>query len=839
MNMSYLAYLFFLVLIASVYLFIKASASKLNKLVFSILIFVLYIYILLYLIADYFTDNGFDSAVIYHLKYGLSGAGFGEYWKLILASIFYILFGLAAAYWIYSKKIKTRSKGIIFVYAAYLLIIMAFLSNPLTIDLYNYYQTLHPPDNMADFNEFYKQPKLQHIADSKNLVLIYAEGLERTYFDEAIFPGLIKELRELEGKSTYFTNIKTLEGFKSTMGGVVASHCGISLSSPGGFNNVTGMKEFLPSATCLGDLLKQEDYYLTYFGGADLTFAGKGKFYSTHKFDEIYGSNELMPRLENSRYHNPWGLYDDSLFEIAYQRFIELSATEEKHALFLLTFDTHHPTGHPSGSCRQIKYNDGSNPILNAVACSDYLISKFVNQILASPYGSETVVVVVSDHLAMRNTATELLHQGDRKNLFMIISPGASDAMKIENLGSALDIGATILPFMGYRSSIGLGRDLMDAGQTTSEVNLIHVNLPYWNQPISQFWDFPIIQQSVEIDIINNAMSIDGRPFPIPALVQFDDELQTSIKFGSSEDLFDNALSIDKNTFFLLIDKFKGSDYYLIIGKGDRQLKKDKIESNIKLTVDDIINIIGIAQGAPLPATKSTFQVHRVAHAGGGIDGRTYTNSIDALDYNLKNGFSYFEIDFSFTSDGHLACLHDWQENFEKIFGFETKNSLSLESFKSLVNNSGLKNCTLDSLVDWMQKNPSSFIVTDVKDDNIRALQIMAEIVPDYASRIIPQIYYPQNYDKVRGMGYEQIIWTLYRYNATNSHVLWWADTFSGPFAITMPRERLEKFLVNSLRKKQIPFYVHTVNTVEEEHDIIDVYGASEIYTDYLHPKSY
>ena len=39
----------------------------------------------------------------------------------------------------------------------------------------------------------------------RNVVFIYAEGLERTYFDETLFPGLINKLRVLESKGTYFT----------------------------------------------------------------------------------------------------------------------------------------------------------------------------------------------------------------------------------------------------------------------------------------------------------------------------------------------------------------------------------------------------------------------------------------------------------------------------------------------------------------------------------------------------------------------------------------------------------------------------------------------------------
>ena len=37
------------------------------------------------------------------------------------------------------------------------------------------------------------------------------------------------------------------------------------------------------------------------------------------------------------------------------------------------------------------------------------------------------------------------------------------------------------------------------------------------------------------------------------------------------------------------------------------------------------------------------FKVSRIAHAGGGILGNTYTNSYEALNLNIRNGFLYFE----------------------------------------------------------------------------------------------------------------------------------------------------------------------------------------------------
>lgn len=85
--------------------------------------------------------------------------------------------------------------------------------------------------------------------------------------------------------------------------------------------------------------------------------------------------------------------------------------------------DTHHPYGHVSKSCKTQTYKDGSNTMLNAVACSDELITRFIKQIQDSPYGNNTIIVVGSDHLSMHNMAIDELMKGKRRNQLMIIDP--------------------------------------------------------------------------------------------------------------------------------------------------------------------------------------------------------------------------------------------------------------------------------------------------------------------------------------------------------------------------------------------------------------------------------
>lgn len=239
----------------------------------------------------------------------------------------------------------------------------------------------------------------------------------------------------------------------------------------------------------------------------------------------------------------------------------------------------------------------------------------------------------------------------------------------------------------------------------------------------------------------------------------------------------------------------------------------------------------------PQGSNTHIFNPHRVAHAGGGIDQHTYTNSYEALDTNLNNGFIYFEIDFSYTADNKLVCLHDWTQNFRENIGFSAGKRLSLNEFERLTREKGhYTNCTLDGLAEWMRKNSSTHIITDVKDDNTRALRDIYQKLPDARRRVIPQIYQPGDFTTIKAIGYEKIIWTLYRFNGDNDEVIRWIDSFQGPIAVTMSKARAASTLPYKLNHRKIPSYVHTVNSTFELVLFTSIFGVSDIYTDFLLP---
>jgi len=228
-----------------------------------------------------------------------------------------------------------------------------------------------------------------------------------------------------------------------------------------------------------------------------------------------------------------------------------------------------------------------------------------------------------------------------------------------------------------------------------------------------------------------------------------------------------------------------------------------------------------------------------VAHAGGGYRGLTYTNSVEALRENACT-FTFFEIDFEWTKDEQLVCLHDWVETFARLFGFEIEEPLQLDTFRELKTVFGITPLTLTSLQQFLLDNPSARIITDIKSNNIRALRELAEQLSDATGRIIPQIYQPEEFIKAVEIGYKDIIWTLYRYPYKYdpveilSQIRQWEEEFDlKPFGIVMPVPVVEKGVAKVVAEAGIPVYVHTINTCSDYRRLLSL-GVSSVYTDLL-----
>ncbi|WP_227318770.1 phosphatidylglycerol--membrane-oligosaccharide glycerophosphotransferase [Cedecea davisae] len=471
------------------------------------------------LASNYFTGEGINDAVLYTLTSSMTGAGIGKYVLPglgIAASLVAVFGGLT---WVLRSKNRPHHLGY-----SLLALVLALLSIK-TTPAYQQVVSLIKSQTRSgdsDFAAWYKVPEGNIKNPKLNLVYIYGESLERTYFDEQQFPGLAPELNALKSDSLDFSHTGQMPGMDYTIAGIVASQCGIPLFAPFEGNSSASMSSFFPKNICLGDILKASGYQNYFIQGADLRFAGKDIFLQSHGFEHMYGAQELKGMVADPNYRNNWGFYDDTVLEEAYEKFIELSKAGKPFSLFTLTVDTHHPDGFISKSCtrRGYSYEGKDNRSFGAVACSQQHIAALIEKIKASPYFRNTVIVVSSDHLAMNNTAYKYLTKQDRQNLFFVIRGDKPQAGLKAVKRNTMDNGATVLDILGGGNYIGLGRSSLSGESLSMVFTNLKEKVVEWKPDVIDLWNFPKTISRYGIDQKKNTFSYSGAHFKLPLLLK-------------------------------------------------------------------------------------------------------------------------------------------------------------------------------------------------------------------------------------------------------------------------------------------------------------------------------
>ncbi|EEH7267344.1 phosphatidylglycerol--membrane-oligosaccharide glycerophosphotransferase [Salmonella enterica subsp. enterica] len=499
--------------------------------------------------SDYFTGDGINDAVLYTLTNSLTGAGVGKYILPGIGIALALVAVFGALGWVLRRR-RHHPHHVGYSLLALLLALGSVDASPAFRQITELVKS-QMRDGDPDFAVYYKEPAKTIPNPKLNLVYIYGESLERTYFDNDAFPNLTPELGALKNEGLDFSHTMQLPGTDYTIAGMVASQCGIPLFAPFEGNASASVSSFFPQNICLGDILKNSGYqnyfvqganlrfagkdvfilknsgYQNYFvQGANLRFAGKDVFLKSHGFDHLYGAEELKTVVADPSYRNDWGFYDDTVLDEAWKKFEALSRSGQRFSLFTLTVDTHHPDGFISRTCNRKRYDyDGKpNQSFSAVSCSQENIAEFINKIKASPWFKDTVIVVSSDHLAMNNTAWKYLNKQDRNNLFFILRGDKPQQETLAVKRNTMDNGATVLDILGGDNFIGLGRSSL-SGQSLSEVFLnVKEKVLAMKPDIIRLWNFPKEIKDFTVDRDKNMIAFSGSHFRLPLLLRVSDK---------------------------------------------------------------------------------------------------------------------------------------------------------------------------------------------------------------------------------------------------------------------------------------------------------------------------
>jgi len=356
--------------------------------------------------------------------------------------------------------------------------ILLLASNPLLYGLGQRSAAIVTDDG-AWLDRRYKPPPTEHLRDAPNLLILYLESIERTYSND-IFGDAYASLNELGKQGTVFEGVRQMDNTGWTMAGMIASQCGVPLMPAGLLHDsqFEPLSKVVPGVDCLGDILAEQGYQLSYLGGASTQFAGKGLFYRGHQFNTVQGREELEPQLSDPEYVNSWGLYDDTLYDITADEIRRLEKEDNgPWGVVTLNLAGHAPNGYPSQSCVKQQGEFDGQDILYSVKCSTWLARDLIGRLKSEGLLDNTLVVILSDHLTMRVSVWDQLTALDRDNTLIMIGDDIQP-QRIRRDATMLDVFPTLLDALGFRlerSRAGLGTSLFSDQRTLVEAHGIEV----------------------------------------------------------------------------------------------------------------------------------------------------------------------------------------------------------------------------------------------------------------------------------------------------------------------------------------------------------------------------
>ena len=312
----------------------------------------------------------------------------------------------------------------------------------------------------------------------KNLVLVYLESTENSYLDQTRFPGLMPNTRALLKEAVVFEELQPSTNGVFTIGALFASQAGYDLTDlhlAGRFGN-DGINPAVGNRLCsMPGVLKKAGYFLSFMASNSLNFASTKVILTEFGYDDLWAAEDLPQKIRQYYgFTGEWGGCRDSmLFRIGAEKFRTLSELHQPFLLTLMTIDAHHPDGVAS-SAGPVYALPGEEPsqLLTAIHRTDLALGEFVANLKRHPAWKNTILFVVSDHLAMNNSTTiDILETNPRRRLLAFaLNAGSPRRIAIE--GKTFDLAPTLLELAGVRHNniFPQGESLLGATESAPPV---------------------------------------------------------------------------------------------------------------------------------------------------------------------------------------------------------------------------------------------------------------------------------------------------------------------------------------------------------------------------------
>jgi glycerophosphoryl diester phosphodiesterase len=160
---------------------------------------------------------------------------------------------------------------------------------------------------------------------------------------------------------------------------------------------------------------------------------------------------------------------------------------------------------------------------------------------------------------------------------------------------------------------------------------------------------------------------------------------------------------------------------------------------------------------------------HFISHSGGAINGKYYTNSLEAWDDSYKKGNRVFDADISVTTDGKFVLRHEWNDNLELgsnnihdsamqidrngqiHYTTQEDQVLSLDQFMKAQIHYIYSPLTCDDMLSYMDDHKDLYISCDTKGNMLDIYSYLVKRatalrIKEVLDRIIVNVYNEREY---------------------------------------------------------------------------------------------
>ena len=189
------------------------------------------------------------------------------------------------------------------------------------------------------------------------------------------------------------------------------------------------------------------------------------------------------------------------------------------------------------------------------------------------------------------------------------------------------------------------------------------------------------------------------------------------------------------------------------------------VGSSVKELYKDEDSIYFVTQwedkhGIRVNCGSDIFSNPLMGHAFGGMDDKTYHNTMAALEHGIETGYKDFEIDFSYTTDGRLVLSHGWSPSNCKCIGITYKPDFDNMTYERVMNMPIHGNPIMDArqFYERVKDEPDYRFEVDFHFVQEHRKEMVQELVKDFENdgqvldRFLMQVYTQQMYQIIDGV---------------------------------------------------------------------------------------